>query len=72
MSKNKKIKIKENAENTVFLMYNLLQYSGNYFLTSWKYHIEETDDTNGNAWREIINVKNNKENTSKTRCRWLW
>ena len=34
MSKNKKIKIKENAENTVFLMYNLLQYSGNYFLTS--------------------------------------
>ena len=33
MSKSKK-KFKQNAENTVFLMYNLLQYSGNYFLTS--------------------------------------
>ena len=47
----------DNAENLdlVMPMYNLLEYSENYSITSgslWNYHRDETDDEHDDTWED--------------------
>ena len=61
----------DNAEDldTVMLMSNLLEYSGDYYITSislWSYFRDEVNDTVNENNTDNYKTNNNKETTSKS------